>query len=338
MKPGLDIVSVGMVTAVGLDAPSACAAMRARLDGFQETRFLGPRGGWLVGAPVPLPRKWIGERRMAHLAAGAMLEALERAPEARGQTALVLCVGEQGRPGHPIRDPNSLLRRISGIAETEFPRSHVVAHGRPSGHVALDLAQRILGSGESPYVLIVGIDSYLTSETIRHYISENRILAPQSPNGFIPGEAAAAVLLSRQANRSLRLTGVGLARERAAIYNREDAPLRGDGMTAAYRAALDQTGIDLGRVGYRIADLIGEQYWFKQSALASLRLTRARDGFQDLWSPGESLGNVGAAVVPMMIGMAWMAARKGYDKGNPVLIEASSDAGACGAAIFAATG
>ncbi|TGR90024.1 3-oxoacyl-ACP synthase, partial [Mesorhizobium sp. M2E.F.Ca.ET.209.01.1.1] len=47
------------------------------------------------------------------------------------------------------------------------------------------------------------------------------------------------------------------------------------------------------------------------------------------------VGNVGAAVVPMMIGMAWTAARKGYDKGNPVLIEASNDSGACGAAIFA---
>ncbi|TGV79790.1 3-oxoacyl-ACP synthase, partial [Mesorhizobium sp. M00.F.Ca.ET.149.01.1.1] len=70
-------------------------------------------------------------------------------------------------------------------------------------------------------------------------------------------------------------------------------------------------------------------------ALASLRLIRGRDAFQDLWSPTEFVGNVGAAVVPMMIGMAWTAARKGYDKGNPVLIEASNDSGACGAAIFA---
>ncbi|TIS83570.1 MAG: 3-oxoacyl-ACP synthase, partial [Mesorhizobium sp.] len=81
---------------------------------------------------------------------------------------------------------------------------------------------------------------------------------------------------------------------------------------------------------------IGEQYWFKQSALASLRLLRGRHDFQDIWSPGESLGNVGAAVVPLMIGMAWTAARKGYAAGNPVLIEASNDAGACGAAILAA--
>ncbi|RVD56874.1 3-oxoacyl-ACP synthase [Mesorhizobium sp. M2D.F.Ca.ET.185.01.1.1] len=336
MTGSIEVASIGMVTAVGLDAPSSCAAMRAKVDGFQETRFRGPRGGWLTGAPVPLPRTWIGEKRIAHLAAGAIVEAFDNFPEARGQTALILCIGEEGRPGHPVRNPANLLRRIADIVEVDaYSRSRVVAYGRPSGHVALEQARRLISTGEMPYVMIVGVDSYLTSETIRHYIGENRILAPQNPNGFIPGEAAAAVVLSRRGARTLRLTGLGLARELAAIYNKEDLPLRGDGMTAAYRAALDQTGIEMNRLGYRISDLIGEQYWFRQTALASLRLIRGRDAFQDLWSPTEFVGNVGAAVVPMMIGMAWTAARKGYDKGNPVLIEASNDSGACGAAIFA---
>ncbi|RWB94726.1 3-oxoacyl-ACP synthase [Mesorhizobium sp.] len=336
MTASVDIVSIGMVTAVGLDAPSSCAAMRAKLDGFQETRFHGPRGGWLIGAPVPLPRIWIGEKRIAHLAAGAITEAFSKAPEARGQTALILCIGEEGRPGHPVRNPASLLQRIADIVEVEaYSRSRVIAHGRPSGHVALDQARRLIASGETPYIMIVGVDSYLTSGTIRHYIGENRILAPQNPNGFIPGEAAAAVLLSGRSSGGLRLTGLGLARELAAIYNKEDLPLRGDGMTTAYRIALDQTGMEMNKLGYRISDLVGEQYWFKQTALASLRLIRGRDAFQDLWSPTEFVGNVGAAVVPMMIGMAWTAARKGYDRGNPVLIEASNDSGACGAAIFA---
>ncbi|RSK41019.1 hypothetical protein EJA01_00195, partial [Rhodovulum iodosum] len=55
MSAALHILAAGMVTAVGLDAPSSCAAMRAGLDGFCETEFVGPDGAWLVGAPVPLP-------------------------------------------------------------------------------------------------------------------------------------------------------------------------------------------------------------------------------------------------------------------------------------------
>lgn len=336
MSARLDIVSIGMVTAVGLDAPSACAAMRARLDGFQQTRLLGSAGEWQIGAPIALPRNWVGDRRMAHLAAGAICEAFESVPEARGQTAVILCLPEEDRPGRVVEDNSALLRTIAQIAETEpHPSSRIIAHGRPSGIVALDHARRLLASGEVPFVMIAGVDSYLTSQTVAHYISRNRILTPQNPNGFIPGEAAAAVICTRRRQTGMRLFGLGLTRENASIYNAEDLPLRGDGMTAAYRSAFEETGIEMNRLGYRIADLVGEQYWFKQSALASLRLLRGRHEFQDIWSPGESLGNVGAAVVPLMLGMAFTAARKGYAAGNPVLIEASNDAGACGAAIVA---
>ncbi|MBZ9708669.1 3-oxoacyl-ACP synthase [Mesorhizobium sp. ESP7-2] len=337
MSTAIDIASIGMVTAVGLDAPSACAAMRARLDGFQETRFVGSGGGWLIGAPVPLPRNWIGEKRIAHLAAGAICEAFESVPQARGKTALILCLPEQDRPGRPVQDNSVLLRRIAEIVEVEpHIRSRIVAHGRPSGHVALDHARKLLAAREVPYVMIAGVDSYLTAPAIAHYLNQRRLLTPDNPNGFIPGEAAAAILCTQSKSGGFRLFGLGLSREVASIYNGQDLPLRGDGMTAAYSAAFDETGIEMNRLGYRIADLIGEQYWFKQSALASLRLLRGRHDFQDIWSPGESVGNVGAAVGPLMIGMAWTAAQKGYAAGNPVLIEASNDAGACGAALLAA--
>lgn len=337
MKASLDIVSVGMVTAVGLDAPSSCAAMRARLDGFQETRFVDAGGEWLVGAPVPLPRNWIGENRMAHLAAGAICEAFEAVPKARGGTALILCLPETDRPGCPYRDPSALVRRIAEIGEFGAnPRPLVIAHGRPSGHVALDQARRLITAGEASYVMIAGVDSYLTSLSIDYYLSQNRLLIPNNPNGFIPGEAAAAVLCTRAQDRGFGLYGLGLSRDPAPIYDDDDVPFRANGMTAAYRTALNETGIEMNRLGYRISDLIGEHYWFKQTALASIRLLRERHEFQDLWSPAESLGNIGAAVVPLMLGMAWMAAKKGYEAGNPVLVEASCDAGACGAALLGA--
>jgi 3-oxoacyl-[acyl-carrier-protein] synthase-1 len=252
----------------------------------------------------------------------------------RGPADLILCVAEGDRPGNPVRDPARLLRRIGAIVGADrLNRSHVIAHGRPSGHVALEWARRLIASGGAGVAVIVGVDSYLRSETVRHYLDEGRILGPENPNGFIPGEAAAAVLLGPSAGR-LSLIGLGMAREPATLYNASALPLRGDGMTSAYRAALSAAGLDMSRLGYRIADLIGEQYWFKQSTLACLRLDRGHAEFQDLWSPTESLGNIGAAVVPTMIAMAWTAALKNYAGGATVLVEASNDAGACGAAVF----
>ncbi|RWQ01558.1 3-oxoacyl-ACP synthase [Mesorhizobium sp.] len=337
MSAAIDIASIGMVTAIGLDAPSSCAAMRAGVDGFQETGFLASGGEHLIGAPVPLPGDWVGEKRMAYLAATAITEAFAGAPEARGSAALILCLAEDDRPGRPVSDGQRMLARIAAITKLTSPsKARIVAHGRPSGLVALEQARRVLSSGEAPFVMIAGVDSYLTAGTVTHYLAENRLLVPDNPDGFIPGEAAAAILCSpRPTTGSFRLHGLGLSREPAFIYNPDDLASRGDGMTAAYRTALDETGIAMHRVGYRIADLIGEKYWFRQSALATLRLTRGRREFMDIWSPGETLGNVGAAVVPLMLGWAFTAAAKGYAMGDSVLVEASNDAGACGAAIFA---
>jgi 3-oxoacyl-[acyl-carrier-protein] synthase-1 len=338
MKLGLDIVSAGMVTAVGLDAPSSCAAMRARLDGFQETRFIGPGGLGLVGAPVPLPRNWIGQKRMVHLAAGAVADALSAAPGAEADLALILCLAEETRPGRPVTDKESFLRDLAGIVSLPArTRTQLIEHGRPSGFAALNRARKLLADRTAEHVLILGVDSYLTVASMAHYLDAERVLGPGNSNGFIPGEAAAAVLVG--SSGALRLTGLGLAREPAFLYNGLERdgghlPLRGDGMTAAYKAAMEEANVDLARVEYRIGDLIGEQFFFKQSTLASLRLERGRIPFQDFWSPGENIGNVGAAVVPVMIGMALAAAVKGYAPGSPVLIEASGDHGACGAAVL----
>jgi 3-oxoacyl-[acyl-carrier-protein] synthase-1 len=88
------------------------------------------------------------------------------------------------------------------------------------------------------------------------------------------------------------------------------------------------------RVEYRVRDVSGEQYFFKQSTLAALRLERGRREFQDLWSPGENLGNIGSAAVPVMLAQVLTAQLRGYAPGSPTLIEGSGDDGACGAAVF----
>ena len=107
-------------------------------------------------------------------------------------------------------------------------------------------------------------------------------------------------------------------------------------MVSAYRTALAEAGIDLNHIGYRISDAGGEAHYFKQTALASIRLLRGRHAFQDLWTPAEFVGNIGAAAVPLMAGMALTAATKRYARGNPALLETASDTGACASALFVA--
>ena len=332
----LHISAAGMVSCVGLDAASSCAAMRGRLDGFAESRFMGPDGEWLVGAAVPLPRNWIGLKRMAHLAAGALAD-LRRHHAAPDAAPILLCLAEEDRPGRPVPDPAALARLLAEILGLAAPpRLQVIAHGRPSGFVALDRARRLIAAGEDP-VVILGLDSYLTAQSIAHYLGGGRLLHPANANGFIPGEAAAAVLCTA-APGPLRLAGLGLAREPAPIYNSDGEggrplPFRAEGMTRAHEIALAQAGCRHSDLVLKMGDLIGEAYWFKQMALAMLRLQRERSEVQPIWSLAASLGNIGAAAAPALLAWAMTAAARGYVPPGPIILEASGDDGACGAAV-----
>ncbi|WP_299950377.1 3-oxoacyl-ACP synthase [uncultured Ruegeria sp.] len=335
MTKGVNILSAGMVTAVGLNCAASAAAMRGGLDGFQETDFLAADGEWQLGAPVPLPRNWVGEKRVAHLAAGAVVDALDGFQAEVRTLTVILCLAEGSRRGAPVRDPDTFARKLiefSGLPrQTKF---ETVEYGRPSGFVALERAGRILRKDPNSHVLIVGADSLLTGPTIAEFIRAERLLNGNNANGLIPGEAAAALLCTGGPPTQLAMTGLGLSRELAYLYNEEELPLRADGMTSAYREALEISGIAFDRIDYRISDLTGEAYFFKQTALSMQRLLREHRELQELWTPTECIGNVGAAAVPIMIAWALEAALKHYAPGNPVLIEASGDDGTCGAAVF----
>jgi 3-oxoacyl-[acyl-carrier-protein] synthase-1 len=333
----LHIQAVGMVTCVGLDAASSCAAMRGRLDGFAETRFMGPDGEWLVGAPVPLPRNWIGLKRMAHLAAGALSDLRRQHHASLDGAPILLCLAEDDRPGRPVPDPAALSRLLAEILNLPSPpRLQIIAHGRPSGFVALDRARRLIAAGEDP-VIILGLDSYLTAQSVAHYLGQNRLLHPANANGFIPGEAAAAVLCGT-AKGPLRVAGLGLAREPARIYNTDGKdgqplPMRAEGMTRAHEIALSQAGCRYSDLVLKMGDLIGEAYWFKQMALAMQRLQRELSDVQPIWSVAASLGNIGAAAAPVLLAWAMTAAARGYVPPGPISLESSGDDGACGAAV-----
>lgn len=335
MNNHINILSAGMVTAVGLDRASSTAALRGGLDGFQETQFLSADGKWQLGAPVPLPRNWIGEKRIAHLAAGAITDALAGQSAGVEVQTIILCLSEKTRVGAPVRDTEVFAKKVVSFAGlSPSSKIEIVEFGRPSGFVALERARKILTKAPDEHVLIVGADSLLTGPAISSFIRQQRLLCPSNANGFLPGEAAAAILCTGGPATNFTMSGLGMAREKAFLYNDDDLPLRGDGMTNAYREAMEPTGLNLAGVEYRISDLTGEAYFFKQTALAALRLERGRTEFQDLWSPTEGIGNVGAASVPVMVAMALSAYEKGYQPGSPVLVEASGDNGTCGAAVF----
>lgn len=336
MRP-VAILGCGMVTGVGLTAASACTAMRASLSAFNETRFVGPEGDWVIGCQVPLEKPWRGVAKLVRLAAPAIQECLKAAGKTKSESIpVLLCVAEKERPGRLGGIDDQLLPEIQAILATRFhTRSQILARGRVGGVEAMDLARRWIHDERMPYVIVAGVDSFLVAQTLTAYGEQFRLLTESNSNGFIPGEAGAAVLLGPPndlAPEELRCMAIGFGREKATINSEE--PLRGDGLVEAYRALKVDGGLTLDDTDYRYTDCNGEQYGFKNDRLAFMRVVRKLKARFDHLHPADSIGEVGAAVVPCMIGMALISAQKGYAQGPGVLCHCSNDEGERAAMIL----
>jgi 3-oxoacyl-[acyl-carrier-protein] synthase-1 len=106
------------------------------------------------------------------------------------------------------------------------------------------------------------------------------------------------------------------------------------GLAQAIRAALVDAGCNMHDVDFRLSDLSGEQYYFKEAALAVSRLLRVRKEEFDLWHPASIIGESGAVAGVAMIAVAEAACRKAYAPGPALLCHMSNDAGQRAAAIF----
>lgn len=151
-------------------------------------------------------------------------------------------------------------------------------------------------------------------------------MTKSNSNGFFPGEAGSAILVGLTGSGSpseLRLLGIGFGSESATVASEE--PLRGVGLIEACRNALVEANVPMHEIAYRLTDLSGEHYKFKEAMLAQGRLLRQRMERQDIWHLAECIGEVGAAHVPCALGFATYAAQKQFVPGPRVLCHFSGD-------------
>jgi 3-oxoacyl-[acyl-carrier-protein] synthase I len=136
------LLGVGLVTAVGPDAPSSCAAFRAKISNPSETRFIDSTGQWIMGHQVMLAQPWRGLTKLARMAVLAIEEALEHLPRAQwARLQMLLCVAERSRPGRTAGLDNDLLQLIEAELDLRFASASTVAEGRIGVAMALARAR-----------------------------------------------------------------------------------------------------------------------------------------------------------------------------------------------------
>jgi 3-oxoacyl-[acyl-carrier-protein] synthase I len=341
--PPLAILAVGMATGVGFSAPASCAAIRCGVNNFQETRFLTGASDWIMGSAVPFETPWRGRTRLVKLLAGPVQECLAILPELLlEQIPLLLCLAEPDRPGRLEGLDETLLRDLEAELDVSLhPESQAIARGRVGGAEALRQARSLLyrNYNRPEVVLVGGADCLLSGPTLREFEARQRLLTVDNSDGFIPGEAGSCLLVGRPdrlVEPGLLCLGLGFGHEDAPIESEE--PLRGDGLTAAIKAALTEAGLTLGDLDYRLSDVSGGQYGFKEANLALARTLRQQKPAFDIWHTADCIGEVGAAVLPCLLGVALFAARKGYAPGAGVICQLGNDDGSRAAVVLRQAG
>lgn len=326
------VKAIGLLSPVGFNAPSSCAAIRGGIRGVRDPLIWDPESGeYLPVGRVPLPQWWEGTEKLADLVAPAIAECLEAVDGhiRSEEVPLMLCISEVARPFRPEGLDARLFGEIEFRLEKRFSMDSLIfARGQAGVAFAFQAARDCLFRG-APCCIVAGVDSTVVHNLCHLYLDRRRLLCPGNSNGFSAGEAGAALLLVASDSYSgpqLQILGVGIAHETATIESGE--PLRARGLTQAIRTAMTEASVTMEDVSFRVTDLNGEHYKFREAMLAALRFPhRPKKHVVEIWHPIEYLGEIGAAIGPCSLAMVWHAGVKGYAPGNVALCHFGSEQG-----------
>lgn len=328
------IESTGMVCSVGLSAEASCAAIRAGIANFQELPFLDNQREPIVGSMVPgLASDVKCRERLGKLLRTAVADCIrDRTVGQLGQIPLIVGFAESDRPGSDARQYNEMIQEMVSDAGGLFhPRlSLVMAHGHTAGFESLRMAREYFRSSEISACVVCGVDSFINARSLLWLDQHQRLKTASNSDGIIPGEGAAAVLITKRpaldSAMRVKVAGIGIANEEATVLNEE--PLLGRGLATATRDALKEAGILLHEADFRISDMAGESYGFREQALSMSRVMRSRREEFPVWHSSDCIGDVGAASGISQLVIYWHAVHKAYAPGKRAVCYTSAVLGA----------
>lgn len=321
------VLGVGLVTPVGLTAAATSAAMRAgiariRHHAFDPLNEPATPFGWLDDTHLPALRTAcpLDERsaRLVRLSAPALAEALA---DATGPTPLLLALPDRRSSTDP--DDRAVLDAIAVQADRtlDLSASRIFRCGRAGGLLALAEALVSLTRNPRRHVCVGGVDTHLDTLTLASLAANGRLHGESTRDGFIPGEAAAFVVLGPPRARAVRIVAVAQAQATA---------LR-EGIALAVRTLLDATALPPIRRVYAGAN--GESQWAREWTVAQLRCGEHIAADVRVDHPVEFIGDPGAALGPLLVGLAALALDRGHARA-PCLVWCGSERGERAAALI----
>ena len=337
------IAGIGMITPVGLSAAETSASVRANLMRFteitwQDNNFEPYVVGEVVEEGLPAlaePLQQDGtlthrEMRLLRLGTQPIRHALAALPKGAEKPGLALALPEHDTT--KAIDPKTFLERFAVQTENTFDLSQSVAQarGRAGGLNAIGMAIGAIESGQAKLMLAGGIDTFRDPYVLGMLTAEGRVKNATNLDAFVPGEAAAFLLLTKSATAQTKglpvigtVSHVSSGLEPGHLYTKE--PYQGEGLAATFRALLS-SGAARKPLGEVYSSMNGESHWAKEWGVAFLRNQDAFDPAVGINHPADCYGDAGAATGPLMTGLAAIGILQRFRK-SPALIYCSSDRG-----------
>lgn len=342
-----------MVSTVGYDVVSACAALRAGITRPAPLDFqVASRDDLAVEAVMGHPLTGVsdgfsGLGLYVHLASLAVRDLLLYARLAAAgsdfwrDTALWVCTSPPRSEDE--EDAEALQRLLESRLCADLVRRMGLAippeHQRlvPRGHVsvldAVAEASDALAQGRVRRALVVGVDSLVGEEALRWLAFHRRLKTPEQAAGLMPGEAAAALLLESEAVvRRRQAVSAGLVSAVEVLAPSGDTRDVPPGLALA--RVIEATTAQASRIHTVYGDLNGEEWRARQWGTALVRFSQ-RPAFQALrqsW-PAISLGDTGAASGAIQLALACRTFLRDPASGDTALVWSHADSGTVASAL-----
>lgn len=318
-QPRLYIAGMGVITAVGANAPMTAALIDAQMSAYAETDYIGQGGQPVMMAAVP---DLVFEEVEAQIGDGdrfnarhdrvikmAIIAMREACAQHDTQQPVPLILAMPPGPG----DEAGLTPLVQNLERNCKPwinaeQTRRIHSGRAAGIEAIDFAFRYLYDLPDEFLLVGGSDSYRDDARLGPLVDAERLLVVGARDGFAPGEAAGFLLLTRKPERALRRGGhivalnpPGIAEELGHLYSQE--PYRGDGLDLAFKQALANHHSQQ-KIHRVYSSMNGEHHWAKEYGVAFIRNKPHFHEPVEIEHPAEYYGDIGAATAPVLIALA----------------------------------
>lgn len=333
----LYIIGLGVVTAIGTNAPMSAASARANISGVKESYLIDQQGEPILLSKAEFIAEEIrGLNRFLALAAPAAKEALlplmTNPLITQKHFLLPIFLGlPSPRPGLDSDIAKTLLHQLEVDIHFYFAEQRVVlAVGHAAGLMGIEQAVQWIRPHEPDLALIGGIDSYYDPDTLEWLDNLKRLHSTTNLDGFIPGEGAGFCLLASAAavkhyrlKPLARLVSTAVATEPYPYFSQ--GVCIGAGLTEVFHQVLAKD--EKNQADWTISDLNGESFRASEWMYAYLRTAKQHRSPLKIWHPADCWGDVGAASGPLLINVAVHALNKNYGRGTRPLIWCASDEG-----------